>query len=93
MDSLHKVAKNARLNYDELIIVLIEMEAMINSRPLTYLSKKGNTEAITPFHLLHDRNIIIFIIIYIIIIIIIIIIITTIIIISLFKVDRIVRYR
>ena len=55
-DSLHKVVKNARLNYDELITVLIEIEAMINSRPLTYLSEEDNTEAITPFHLLHGRN-------------------------------------
>ena len=30
---------------------------MINSRPLTYLSDK-NLEAITPFHLLHGRNIV-----------------------------------
>ena len=38
-DSLNKVVKNARLNYDKLIAVLIEIEAMINSRPLTYLSE------------------------------------------------------
>ena len=56
-DSLHKVVKNARLSYDELITVLIEIEAVINSRPLTYLSEESNTEAITPFHLLHGRNI------------------------------------
>ena len=37
-DSLHEVVKNARLNYDELIAVLIEIESMSNSRPLTYLS-------------------------------------------------------
>ena len=43
--------------YDELITVLIETEAMINSRPLTYLSEKDNTEAITSFHLLHGRYI------------------------------------
>ena len=57
MDSLYKVVKNARLNYDELITVLIEIESLINSRPLTYLSGEGNTEAITPFHLIHGRNI------------------------------------
>ena len=56
-DSLHKVVKNARLNYDELITVLIEIKAMINSRPLTYLTEEDNTEAITPFHLLRGRNI------------------------------------
>ena len=56
-DSLHKVVKNARLNYDDLITVLIEIEAMINSQLLPCLSEDGNTEAITPFHLLHGRNI------------------------------------
>ena len=56
-DSLHKVVKNTRLNYDELITVSIEIESMMNSRPLTYFSGEGNTEAITPFYLLHGRNI------------------------------------
>ena len=56
-DSLNKVVKNARLNYDELITALIETEAMINSRPLNYLSEEDNTEGITPFHLPHGRNI------------------------------------
>ena len=45
------------MDYDELITVLIETEAMINSWPLTYLSEEDNTEAITPFHLVHGRNI------------------------------------
>ena len=56
-DSLHKLVNNPWLNYDELITVLTETEVMVNSRPLTYLSEEGNTEAITPFHLLHGRNI------------------------------------
>ena len=30
---------------------------MINSRLLTYSSEEDNTETITPFHLLHGRNI------------------------------------
>ena len=56
-DSLHKVVNNAWLNYDELITVLTETEVMINSRPLAYLSEEGNTDTITPSHLLHGRNI------------------------------------
>ena len=56
-DSLHKLVNNPWLNYDELITVLTETEEMVNSRLLTYLSEEGNTEAITPFHLLHGRNI------------------------------------
>ena len=45
-DALRKVVKNAKLNYDELMTILIEIESMINSRPLTYLSD-DNMEAIT----------------------------------------------
>ena len=55
-DSLNKVVKNARLNYDELITVLIEIEAMINSRPLTYLSEESNIEAIWQEHRCSSRN-------------------------------------
>ena len=55
-DLLHKVVKNTRLSYDELITVLIKIETMINFRLLTYLSEDDNTEAITPFHLLHGRD-------------------------------------
>ena len=55
-DALRKVVKNAKLNYDELMTILIEIESMINSRPLTYLSD-DNMEAITPYHLLYGRNI------------------------------------
>ena len=54
--ALWKVLKKAKLNYDELTTVLIEVENMLNSRPLTYMSNE-NIEAITPFHLLHGRNI------------------------------------
>ena len=48
--------RNAKLSYEELVTVLTGVECMINSRPLTYLSDE-NVEAITPFHLLHGRNI------------------------------------
>ena len=57
-NSLRKILKNARLTYDELSTVLIEIESIMNSRPLTYLSEDG-IEAITPFHLLHGRNILV----------------------------------
>ena len=55
-DSLHKVVKNAKLNFDELNTFLHEIESMMNSRPLTYISD-DNMEPITPYHLLHGRNI------------------------------------
>ena len=55
-DSLNKVVKNARLNYDKLIAVLIEIKAMINSRPLTYLSEESNIAAIWHEHRCSSRN-------------------------------------
>ena len=48
--------KNARLTYEEVSTILIEIENIMNSRPLTYMSEDA-VEAITPFHLLHGRNI------------------------------------
>ena len=54
-DTLHKVVRNAKLTFNELMTILIEIESMMNARPLTYLSE--NMEAITPYHLLHGRNI------------------------------------
>ena len=35
---LRKVLGNARLTYDELYTILVEIECTVNSRPLTYLS-------------------------------------------------------
>ena len=54
--SLHKTIGHSKLLYDELVTVLTRIESMMNSRPLTYLSNE-NVEAITPYHLLHGRNI------------------------------------
>ena len=53
--SLHKVCGHAKLKYDELVTILVEIEHMMNSRPLTYLSEE-NIEAITPYHLMNGRN-------------------------------------
>ena len=55
-DSLHKVIHNAKLNFEELNTILVEIESMMNSRPLTYLTD-DEMEALTPYHLLHGRNI------------------------------------
>ena len=35
---LKKVVRNARLTYEELLTVLIEVEGVLYSRPLTYMS-------------------------------------------------------
>ena len=54
---LKKVPKNARLSYDELTTILIEVEAGLNSRPLAYVEAEGIEEALTPSHLLLGRRI------------------------------------
>ena len=56
---LRKTLRNARLNYDELRTVLVEVEGTINSRPLTYicLSSDDPEEPLTPSHLMIGRRI------------------------------------
>ena len=53
---LKKVLGKARLSYEEMETVLIEVEAVINSRPLTYLYDDDVTDPLTPSHLLSGRN-------------------------------------
>ena len=49
---LRKVVGRAKLYYDELSTLLVEIEAVINSRPLTYLSAEDLDEPLTPSHFL-----------------------------------------
>lgn len=49
---LRKVVGRARLHHDELLTVLVEIEGVINSRPLTYLFSDDLTEPLTPSHFL-----------------------------------------
>ena len=53
---LKKVVGKAKLNYEEMETVLVEIEALINSRPLTYLYEDDVSEPLTPSHLLAGRN-------------------------------------
>ena len=54
---LKKVLGNARLTYNELLTVLTEVEATLNSRPLTYDYDNPNEgEVFTHAHLLHGRR-------------------------------------
>ena len=53
---LKKVIGMAKLNYEEMETALIEIEAIINSRPLTYMYDDDVSEALTPSHLLTGRN-------------------------------------
>ena len=54
--SLKKCLRNARLNYDELSTTLVEVEAVLNSRPLTYVYDEFE-EPLTLSHLVIGRRI------------------------------------
>ena len=53
---LKKVIGRAKLTYDELLTVVTEIEANLNSRPLTYVSSEDLEEPLTPAHLLTGRR-------------------------------------
>ena len=55
--SLRKSLGKSLLNYEELETVLCNIEAIINNRPLTYVSEDDMDEALTPYHLIFGRNI------------------------------------
>ena len=52
---LKKSIGRARLSYDELSTLLIEIESIINSLPLSYLSSEDLEEPLMPSHLLTGR--------------------------------------
>ena len=51
-----KVLGNARLNADELLTVLMELETTLNSRPLTYDYDDLGADMLTPSHLIYGRR-------------------------------------
>ena len=53
---LRKVLGNAKLNADELLTILTEVEATLNSRPLTYEYDEIGEEMLTPSHLIYGRR-------------------------------------
>ena len=57
---LRKAIGRSTLNYDQLNTVLVEVEAIVNSRPLTYVydDVEGVSYSISPSHLLYGRRII-----------------------------------
>lgn len=54
---LRKVLGNARLTFDELFTVLVEVEGTLNSRPITYEYDETSEEVLTPSHLLFGRRV------------------------------------
>ena len=55
---LKKIIGTTKLSYEELQTVLVEVEAILNSRPLTYVSSEDLEEPLTPSHLLTGRRLI-----------------------------------
>ena len=55
--ALRKIVGSGKLNFEELHTVLVQIENMMNARPLTYLSEENCDEHITPSHLMYGRNI------------------------------------
>ena len=53
---LKKTLGNARLTYEELLTVLADIEATLNSRPLSFVSSEDLEEPLTPSHLLQGRR-------------------------------------
>ena len=56
---LKKVVGRSTLNFDELNTVLVEIESVINSRPITYVydDKDSNSCPLTPLDLIYGRRI------------------------------------
>ena len=54
---LRKMIGQATLTYDELVTAVTEIESVINSRPLSYLSAGDMEEPLTPSHLLIGRRV------------------------------------
>ena len=53
---LRKVIRQAKFTYDELLTAIIEVEMVLNSRPLSYMSADDLDEPLTPFHLIVGRR-------------------------------------
>ncbi len=54
---LRKLIARANFSFDELLTALTEIEAVLNSRPLSYISAEDLEEPLTPSHLLVGRRI------------------------------------
>ena len=54
--SLNRCLRNGRLNYDKLSTTLVEVEAVLNSCPLTYVYDEFE-EPLTPSHLVIGQRI------------------------------------
>ena len=55
-NSLKKILGRATLTYDEIHTFICEIENVVNTRPLRYLSEENFDEPFSPCHLIHGRN-------------------------------------
>ena len=55
--TLKKVLGKAIVTFEELQTILCEIEEVLNSRPLVYVSEDDLHESLTPFHLMYGRHI------------------------------------
>ena len=53
---LKKILGTAKLSYDKLLTVVVDVEAILNSRPLTYLDLDDMVEPLTPHRILSVVN-------------------------------------
>ena len=53
---LRKLVGQAKLTYEELLTGVMEVELILNSRPLTYMSATNLDEPITPSHLILGKH-------------------------------------
>ena len=54
--ALRKTLKGAKLTYEELETVIIQIESVINSRPLSYIYDNDVVETLTPSHLMYGKR-------------------------------------
>ena len=54
--ALRKILRRNSASYDELLTIIIEVEAVINCRPLCYLYSDEVDEVLTPSHLMMGRR-------------------------------------
>ena len=54
--SLQKILFRSTVDYEELVTIAIEIEGIINCRPLTYIYNDNTEEVATPSHLIYGRR-------------------------------------
>ena len=54
---LKKTIRNAKLTYEELLTVVVDIECVLNSRPLTFVQSEDMEEPLTLSHLMLGRRI------------------------------------